>query len=302
MQNISGNTSRRERLSWSFQPDTGHPESEKGIVPENRVIRKYLTEEARNLIGGAEISLAPTGDAKVHGLRMDVSVKWNRQGGRVRILPQTYVHLSVPPYHPSAQKMDFLVRGTQVTFLAEDFSAESVGREFFKGGTVFIEVPQAGAYGREFAPHHSPVQRDRLVPVFSTHHIFIRFPVHLVEGTGAVTYAPVTAEGLNYDGRNHVISSVVINVNTDAALFASLTNGSRVNDLILEDFNVCSANGNAGALCASMNGGTVQNVLVYNNIKTSPDDSDLVIEGATNVGGLIGTLNNSVVSGGAAAV
>ena len=119
---------------------------------------------------------------------------------------------------------------------------------------------------------------------------------------GAGTYAPVTAEGLNYDGRNHVISSVVINVNTDAALFASLTNGSRVNDLILEDFNVCSANGNAGALCASMNGGTVQNVLVYNNIKTSPDDSDLVIEGATNVGGLIGTLNNSVVSGGAAAV
>ena len=107
-----------------------------------------------------------------------------------------------------------------------------------------------------------------------------------------------------YDGKNKKISQVEIEGYTgDAGLFSTLNNCD-VENLTLEDFNIETSSGNAGALAGTVTGGKIESVLVHNTIlgggvsstATAGGDKELKIEGTGAVGGLVGSISGTNVT------
>ncbi len=107
-----------------------------------------------------------------------------------------------------------------------------------------------------------------------------------------------------YDGKNKKISQVEIKGYTgDAGLFSTLNNCD-VKNLTLEDFNIETSSGNAGALAGTVIGGKIESVLVHNTIlgggvsstATAGGDKELKIEGTGAVGGLVGSISGTNVT------
>lgn len=109
-----------------------------------------------------------------------------------------------------------------------------------------------------------------------------------------------------YDGKNKKISQVEIQGYVgDAGLFSTLNNCD-VKNLTLEDFNIKTTAGNAGALAGTVSGSNIHitSVLVHNTIlgggvsstATAGGDSGLKIEGSAAVGGLVGSISGTNVT------
>lgn len=113
-------------------------------------------------------------------------------------------------------------------------------------------------------------------------------------------YEPVSPSyKLDYDGKNHTISNVVINVPGMAAgLFGSPTGELNVTNLRLQDFRVSGTE--AGTLAASVIGGEIRNVLACQSKEATVDAS--VSASGSYAGGLIGKTDGSYVEACAAAV
>lgn len=126
------------------------------------------------------------------------------------------------------------------------------------------------------------------------------------------SFYPVTTEYvLEYDGKTHSISDVVItekgsNVfDGNAGLFDKLEGGDIVKHLKLVDFTV-TGNDNAGALAGTINGealdpskSVVENVVV---VSTATAANTPNITGVNNAGGLAGLVQKSTITKSAAAV
>lgn len=105
---------------------------------------------------------------------------------------------------------------------------------------------------------------------------------------------------LSYDGRNHTISDVVVYSETrPAGLFGCPTSELRISNLRLQDFSITGTSA-AGALAASMIGGSVRNVLVYQSADATEDSHITASTG--NAGGLIGSFTETSLEACAAAV
>ena len=103
---------------------------------------------------------------------------------------------------------------------------------------------------------------------------------------------------ISYNGKNHSIKGITVNVDGSAGLFGDLSTNSSVKNLALIDFNVTSTSGSAGALAGTlMQSGDpkdaddkdisyVSNVLAYNTKK----DVTATINAGGDAGGLIGTV------------
>ena len=105
---------------------------------------------------------------------------------------------------------------------------------------------------------------------------------------------------LDYDGKYHKIEGVETKYNADAGLFGSIiSNGSKISNLELVDFNIATSSGNAGALAGTLSGTTVTNVLAIN----STDTTDVNVSSASGaVGGLIGSATDCTIQKSAAAL
>ena len=105
---------------------------------------------------------------------------------------------------------------------------------------------------------------------------------------------------LSYDGRNHTISDVVVYSETSpAGLFGCPTSELRISNLRLQDFSITGTSA-AGALAASMIGGSVRNVLVCQSADATEDSHITASTG--NAGGLIGSFTETSLEACAAAV
>ncbi len=124
--------------------------------------------------------------------------------------------------------------------------------------------------------------------------------VTTVNGEEQGTFLPVFPEySLDYDGRSHIISHVVISTSGTAGLFGTMAANSSISDLELLDFSVTSSNGNAGALLGKQDEYiTVNNVLA----RSSSGGSGVTVQGAGSVGGLIGSISGGEVTKCAAAL
>lgn len=117
-------------------------------------------------------------------------------------------------------------------------------------------------------------------------------------------FLPVTINNENalkeYDGCSHKITDIVVDCATNAGLFSTLNNCD-VKNLTLEDFNIKTTAGNAGALAGTVSGSNITSVLVHNTTlggaegttNTAGGDSDLKIEGSAAVGGLVGSMSGT---------
>lgn len=116
-------------------------------------------------------------------------------------------------------------------------------------------------------------------------------------------YSPVVIDyPLTYDGQNHSISDVKVNVTgeLDAGLFGSSTTITGISNLELIDFSI-TGNKNAGALAGTLTT-TVENLTISNVLaRNSTNKTDTNISGA-DTGGLIGNVNGFTVQYCAAAV
>lgn len=138
------------------------------------------------------------------------------------------------------------------------------------------------------------------------------------------TYAPVTPSKkqvpvissdhpyyslpITYDGNNKIISTIRVDENptgdkeAHAGVFATLESGSLVKNLRLLDCSIKTSKGDAGALVGNMTDANVSNVLAYNSVRSSGDDSTLEIVASGNAGGLVGSMNGGSITQSAAAV
>ena len=105
---------------------------------------------------------------------------------------------------------------------------------------------------------------------------------------------------LTYNGKNHSISDVSVDIAGDAGLFGSTSSVTEILDLELIDFSVVGTT-SAGALAGTLENCTVKNVLARNrdNSETSLAKK---ITATTDAGGLIGKLTSGTVQYSAAAV
>lgn len=105
---------------------------------------------------------------------------------------------------------------------------------------------------------------------------------------------------LSYDGRNHTISDVVVYSETSpAGLFGCPTSTLSISNLRLQDFSITGTSA-AGALAASMIGGSVRNVLVCQSVDATEDSRITASTGYA--GGLIGSFTETSLEACAAAV
>ncbi len=118
-----------------------------------------------------------------------------------------------------------------------------------------------------------------------------------------------------YDGQKHTVSGIVIDNResltaadpgvSDAGLFGSLAGGS-VKDLMLADFDVASANGNAGSLIGSASEVTVTNVVSVDRKPGTAGESStsekVRVTAKEDAGGLIGKMSGGSVTASAAAL
>lgn len=127
--------------------------------------------------------------------------------------------------------------------------------------------------------------------------------------TSNTKFYPITTNvPIDYDGRYHSISGVVISESSgNAGVFGTLTDSS-VSNLRLIDVNV--AGENAGALTGSFSvtsgaEGKISNVIAYNS---EDNDASFIgadkqnVSGTSNAGGLIGSMSGGTVEKSAAAV
>ena len=122
-----------------------------------------------------------------------------------------------------------------------------------------------------------------------------------ITSTTAGCFYPVNpGYALIYDGQNHKVTDMKVNIAGDAGMFGTLTTGSAVKDLELIDFDIVAASGgeggsavkaNAGALVGTAEGAAITNVLAYN----TNTGTDATIIGTGSVGGLIGSMSGGTV-------
>ena len=114
-------------------------------------------------------------------------------------------------------------------------------------------------------------------------------------GGAADCYLPVTPSyPLHYDGRRHTITGVKVDHGGSAGLFGALTEHSKVQDLMLVDFEITSAGGDAGALAGRISDTEILNVLA---IGTSG-----FVKGTGDAGGLVGNAEGGSLTAAAAAL
>lgn len=121
-----------------------------------------------------------------------------------------------------------------------------------------------------------------------------------VEFTGG--YEPISPSyTLFYDGKNHTISNVTINVTGDhsaAGLLGDPTGAMHITNLRLQDFRVSGSE--AGTLAANLVQSEVRNVLACQSKEATRDANVLASSG--NAGGLVGTADGTYFEACAAAV
>ena len=99
--------------------------------------------------------------------------------------------------------------------------------------------------------------------------------------TKAGCYMPVSpGNPLAYDGANHRISNVLVNIDQHAGVFGEMVSESIVSDLLVYNASITSSSGNAGGLIGSMSGTTVERCAANGTVT-----------GDTAAGGLIGSAN-----------
>lgn len=123
----------------------------------------------------------------------------------------------------------------------------------------------------------------------------------LTDSTKLTCFYPISPEyTLTYDGQNHSISDVAVDIVGDAGLFGSTTDVSEIKNLELIGFAITGTT-SAGALAGTLNGCTVTNVLARNSEGAST--AKITASGTdSNAGGLIGNLTSGTVQFSAAAV
>ena len=103
--------------------------------------------------------------------------------------------------------------------------------------------------------------------------------------TKAGCYMPVSPENpLAYDGANHRISNVLVNIDQHAGVFGEMVSGSRVSDLLVYNASITSSSDGAGGLIGSMSGTTVERCAANGTVT-----------GDTAAGGLIGLASSGTV-------
>ena len=71
-------------------------------------------------------------------------------------------------------------------------------------------------------------------------------------------YMPVSPENpLAYDGANHRISNILVDINQNAGIFGDMVTGSSISDLLVYKASITASSGAAGGLIGSMTGTTV---------------------------------------------
>lgn len=107
--------------------------------------------------------------------------------------------------------------------------------------------------------------------------------------TKAGCYMPVSPENpLAYDGANHRISNVLVDINQHAGVFGEMVSESRVSDLLVYNASITSSSGNAGGLIGSMSGTTVERCAANGTVSSSGEDHA--------AGGLIGLTSSGTVT------
>ena len=107
-------------------------------------------------------------------------------------------------------------------------------------------------------------------------------------------------KGLNYDGKMHSITGIkaseMLDLSGDAGLFESITGGS-VRNLQLIDFDIESKSSkSAGALAGTINGTTITNVIARNSKDATTNTTNtLPTVRSGNVGGLVGNMLNGTI-------
>ena len=101
--------------------------------------------------------------------------------------------------------------------------------------------------------------------------------------TNAGCYMPVSPENpLAYDGANHRISNVLVNIDQYAGVFGEMVSGSSISDLLVYKASITASSGTAGGLIGSMSGTTVERCAANGTVT-----------GGTAAGGLIGLADES---------
>lgn len=119
--------------------------------------------------------------------------------------------------------------------------------------------------------------------------------------TGKGGFEPISPNyQLDYNGNNHTISDVVIDVNGNAGIFGAPEAALSVSNLKLQNFTV-SGTSSSGALAGSLPlSSSVRNVVVYQGKGAAAESRVSTANG--NAGGLIGEMQNTTVEGCAASV
>lgn len=106
--------------------------------------------------------------------------------------------------------------------------------------------------------------------------------------TKAGCYMPVSPENpLAYDGANHRISNVLVDINQHAGVFGEMVSESIVSDLLVYNASITSSSGNAGGLIGSMSGTMVERCAANGTVSSSGEDHA--------AGGLIGLASSGTV-------
>ena len=99
---------------------------------------------------------------------------------------------------------------------------------------------------------------------------------------------PVSPENpLAYDGANHRISNVLVDINQHAGVFGEMVSESIVSDLLVYNASITSSSGNAGGLIGSMSGTMVERCAANGTVSSSGEDHA--------AGGLIGLASSGTV-------
>ena len=112
-------------------------------------------------------------------------------------------------------------------------------------------------------------------------------------------FLPVNPAVIEYDGKGHTITGVVVNTAGNAGLFGTLT--SKASNLELIDFSITSTGGNAGALAGVNSGASITNVLARNSAEKD-NTTTPTVTAASSAGGLVGSMSDGSVTHCAAAL